>query len=293
MLPQPMPMPLLISLPMPVTRQPLLFALTAVDSPSPFPTMASSGVMFSALAAAIAVMLFLPNPPGRRRLARHRPGLSTRWPFTLTTAKDQPPSTRRLHRAAAITAAAGVLLLLGIPLGLIPAAVIFLATPRALSRLEPAAARRRTAQLTADLPLAVDLLAACLRAGRPPQAAIAVVGKSLGGPLADLLLEVERRMHLGADPIDAWSCLLKEPPCAAFARATQRALRSGAPLAKILEHQADDTRQARRWTAEEQARAVESRSVVPLGLCFLPAFVLLGIVPTIASSLSGLLTFLG
>jgi pilus assembly protein TadC len=186
-----------------------------------------------------------------------------------------------------------VLLLLGIPVGLIPAVVVFLGTPLALSRLEPAAARRRTAQLIADLPLAVDLLAACLRAGRPPQAAIGVVGKSLGGPLAELLIEVERRMNLGADPIDAWSCLLKEPACAAFARATQRALRSGAPLAKILEHQANDTRQTRRWTAEEQARAVESRSVVPLGLCFLPAFILLGIIPTIAGSLSGLLTFLG
>ncbi|WBQ04912.1 type II secretion system F family protein [Kribbella sp. CA-293567] len=204
-----------------------------------------------------------------------------------------PPATRRRHLTVAALAASAVLLVLGLAAGLLPAALVFLATPAVLSRLEPAATRRRTAQLVADLPLAVDLLAACLRAGRPPQASIAVVAQSLGGPLADLLAEVERRLSLGADPIDAWSCLLKEPACATFARATQRALRSGAPLAGILEHQANDTRQARRWTAEEHARAVESRSVVPLGLCFLPAFVLLGIVPTIASSLSGLLSFLG
>ncbi|GAA0935236.1 hypothetical protein GCM10009554_21930 [Kribbella koreensis] len=204
-----------------------------------------------------------------------------------------PPATRRAHLAVAAIAAAALLLLLGIPTGAIPAAVAFFATPIALSRLEPAATRQRTARLTADLPLAVDLLAACLRAGRPPQAAISVVAQSLGGPLADLLTEVEGRMNLGADPIDAWSTLLKEPSCAAFARATQRALRSGAPLAKILEHQANEVRQSRRWSAEAHARAVESRSVVPLGLCFLPAFMLLGIVPTIASSLSGLLSFLG
>lgn len=248
--------------------------------------------LLTALAAALAVALFLPSPPGRRRLARHRPLLSSRWPFNLLTKKEIPKSTRRLHLMAAAIAAAGILLVLGIPAGVIPAVVAFVATPIALIRLEPAAARRRTAQLTADLPLAVDLLAACLRAGRPPQAAIDVVAKSLGGPLASLLTEVECRMNLGADPIDAWSCLLKEPACAAFARATQRALRSGAPLAKILEHQANDVRQSRRWSAEEQARAVESRSVVPLGLCFLPAFILLGIVPTIASSLTGLLSFL-
>ncbi|WP_203590896.1 type II secretion system F family protein [Streptomyces sp. SID13031] len=255
--------------------------------------MPVSSQVLSASAVALAVVLFLPSPPGRRRLARHRPLLSSRWPFSLVTAKEVPRATRRLHLAVAAVAAAGLLLVLGLTAGLIPAAVAFVATPIALSRLEPAATRRRAAQLTADLPLAVDLLAACLRAGRPPQAAIGVVAKSLGGPLADLLLEVERRMNLGADPIDAWSCLLKEPACAAFARATQRALRSGAPLAKILEHQANDVRQTRRWSAEEQARAVESRSVVPLGLCFLPAFILLGIIPTIAGSLSGLLGFLG
>jgi Flp pilus assembly protein TadB len=258
----------------------------------PMLTALGPGPLLPALAAATAVMLLLPTPPARRRLARHRP-LGTRWPFTLASPTELPPATRRLHLTVAAIAAAGALLLLGIPTGVIPAAVAFLATPIALSRLEPAATRQRAARITADLPLAVDLLAACLRAGRPPQAAIALVAKSLGGPLADLLIEVEHRMNLGADPIDAWSTLLKEPSCAAFARATQRALRSGAPLAKILEHQADDVRQSRRWSAEAHARAVESRSVVPLGLCFLPAFMLLGIVPTIASSLSGLLGFLG
>lgn len=254
--------------------------------------MNNPGPILPALALALAVVLFLPSPPGRRRLATKRPASARPWPLSLLTAKEVPPATRRLHLTVAATAAAGLLLLLGIPAGVIPAAVVVFGAPPALSRLEPAAKRRRTARIVADLPLAVDLLAACLRAGRPPQAAIGVVGNSLDGPLAELLTEVERRMNLGADPIDAWSCLLKEPACAAFARATQRALRSGAPLAKILERQADDTRQTRRWNAEEQARAVESRSVVPLGLCFLPAFVLLGIVPTIASSLSGLLSFL-
>lgn len=204
-------------------------------------------------------------------------------------AKEVPPSTRRLHRTAATVASASALLLFGFPWGALLALVTFVTIPVALSRLEPAAVRQRSARIVADLPLAVDLLAACLRAGRPPQAAIGIVGKAIGGPVSDLLTEVERRLDLGADPIEAWSCLLTEPACASFARATQRALRSGAPLAKTLEHQANDTRQLRRWTAEEQARAVESRSVVPLGLCFLPAFVLLGIIPTIASSLTGLL----
>lgn len=252
--------------------------------------MPEQTVLAPTLVAALAVALLVPGRPGPRRLAKRRTLFPARWTYRT---KAVPLAARRLHRAAAAITSAGVLLLLGIPLGLLPAAFAFVAIPLALSRLEPAAVRRRSARILADLPLAVDLLAACLRAGRPPQAAIGVVAKAIGGPLADLLLEVEHRLNLGTDPIDAWSGLAAEPACATFARAIQRALRSGAPLAKTLEHQATDTRQTRRWSAEEHARAVESRSVVPLGLCFLPAFILLGIVPTIASSLTGFLTLLG
>ena len=38
-------------------------------------------------------------------------------------------------------------------------------------------------------------------------------------------------------------------------------------------------------TADQQARAAESQATLPLGLCFLPAFVLLSIVPTITDAL--------
>jgi Flp pilus assembly protein TadB len=205
-------------------------------------------------------------------------------------ARPVPPSTRRLHRLAAGVAAASALLLFTFPWGIVLGAAAFFGVPVALSRLEPVATRQRRARIAADLPLAVELLAACLRAGRPPQAAVGSVAKSISGPLSELLAELDHRLDLGIDPIDAWSCLHAEPACASFARAVQRALRSGAPLAKTLEHLADDARQARRWSAEEQARAVESRAVVPLGVCFLPAFILLGIVPTVAGSLTGVVS---
>lgn len=245
----------------------------------------------AAFAAAVAVALLSPGRPGPRRLISRRGLFPTRWSMP-TRSGHQPisPATRRLHRLVAGVAAGGALLLFGLPWGLCLAASAFVLVPAGLRRLEPAAVRRRSARITADLPLAVDLLAACLRAGRPPEEAVGTVGTALEGPLADHLAEVERRFRLGADPADAWGCLLVEPACAGFARAVQRALRSGAPLARTLEHLADDARQGRRWSAEEQARAVETRSVVPLGLCFLPAFVLIGIVPTVAASLSGVFT---
>ncbi|QNE23106.1 type II secretion system F family protein [Kribbella qitaiheensis] len=222
----------------------------------------------------------MPGRPGPRRLGRRRGRIASQLAF---------PASSSRHRRVAGLAAIGALLLFGFPLGLLIAPAIAFAIPIALSRLEPAAERKRRARIAADIPLAVDLLAACLRAGRPPQAAVGTVAKAIRGPLADLLAGVGHRLALGTDPIEAWSTLLAEPACAGLARAVQRALRSGAPLAKSLEHLADDSRQARRWAVEEQARAVESRAVVPLGLCFLPAFVLLGVVPTVVGSLSGIL----
>ena len=230
--------------------------------------------------AGFAVALLMPSRPGPRRLGRRRGRLSRRLRY--------PVSSKGQRRAAGV-AAIGALLVFGFPMGLLIAPIVAFGIPIALSRLEPAAERRRRARIAADVPLAVDLLAACLRAGRPPQAAVGTVAKAIGGPLSDMLAGVGHRLGLGTDPVEAWAGLLTEPACASLARAVQRALRSGAPLARSLEHLADDSRQARRWAVEEQARAVESRAVVPLGLCFLPAFVLLGVVPTVAGSLGGVL----
>ncbi|WP_237771518.1 type II secretion system F family protein [Kribbella sp. ALI-6-A] len=246
----------------------------------------------AAICAALAAALLTRGRPGPRRLRQHP--THTHSPYRRLTSRlkprQVPTRTRRLHRLAATLAAAACLLLLPIPWSAVPAVAIYVAIPILLSRLEPAATRKRNARLAADLPLAVDLLAACLRAGRPPQAAIATVGQAIDGPLAALFAELEHRLDLGTDPIDAWSVLRAEPTCAPFARAVQRALRSGAPLAKTLESQSTDLRQSRRWTAEEQSRAVETRSVLPLGLCFLPAFVLLGVVPTIATTFTNVFT---
>ena len=242
----------------------------------------STSALPAALATGLAIALALPGRSGPRRLGRKR---SPATRLQLPTGLRKSAAVPRPHRLVAVACAIGALLMVGLPLGALAAAVAYYFIPLALSRLEPAAVRRRTAQISADLPLAVDLLAACLRAGRPPQAAVGTVSRALDGPLADLLAEVEHRLALGADPADAWSALLDEPPCAPFARAVRRALDSGAPLAKTLELQADDTRQAHRWMMETQARTVETRAVLPLGLCFLPAFILLGIVPTIAHTL--------
>jgi hypothetical protein len=59
-------------------------------------------------------------------------------------------------------------------------------------------------------------------------------------------------------------------------------------VAAVVERLADDLAETGRAEVEQRARTVGVRAAVPLGLCLLPAFLLLGIVPLVASLVSGL-----
>jgi hypothetical protein len=54
-------------------------------------------------------------------------------------------------------------------------------------------------------------------------------------------------------------------------------------LTRELDRQADELRAARTAAAEAAARRVGVLVVLPLALCFLPAFVLAGVVPVIVA----------
>lgn len=188
----------------------------------------------------------------------------------------------RMRALAAVAGGVGVALFVGLPWGVPAGALAVVAGQLVFRRLEPVAVRRRNEQIAADLPVAVDLLAACHQAGSPPAAAAAAVSNAVGGPVGEALQRVVSLLRLGGDPVQAWAILDAEPPLASLGRAVGRAMSSGAPVTVALEHVARDARQQRRMAAEEAARKVGVRATVPLGVCFLPAFVLLGVVPVAA-----------
>jgi Flp pilus assembly protein TadB len=178
---------------------------------------------------------------------------------------------------------------LGGPTGWVIGVLVAVAVWSSFSRLGSGERRRRQARLIADLPVAVDLLAACLRGGAPWHEAVAAVADAVGGPLGDELRAVSVQIRLGADPAEAWLALAKEPMLAPLARAAVRATSTGAALAPSLSRLARDQRRVARSAAAARARAAGIRALAPLGLCFLPAFVLLGVVPAIAGIASTLL----
>jgi tight adherence protein B len=67
---------------------------------------------------------------------------------------------------------------------------------------------------------------------------------------------------------------------------------AGAPLVSLLRAEADERRRVARAEAAGRSARLETRLLLPLGLCVLPAFVLLGVAPialAILSSTAGVL----
>ncbi|OJF12359.1 type II secretion system F family protein [Couchioplanes caeruleus] len=170
-----------------------------------------------------------------------------------------------------------------------PALALAYVLDRWLGKQEPAAVRALRTRAQADLPLAADLLAAALRAGAPVDHAVSAVAEALGGPLGDRLDRVGRSLRLGADPPEAWAHLADIPGAPRLIAAAVRSSTSGGALAGAFTRLADDLRADRVIAAEAAARRAGTLIVLPLGLCFLPAFLLAGLVPVVIAVLGDIL----
>lgn len=157
-----------------------------------------------------------------------------------------------------------------------------------IGRAEPAEVRRRREEIRRDLPHVVELFAATLRSGAAPDVGIGLVCAALPGPATERLSGVAARLELGLDPAQVWSGLADDPQLGRLGRTLARAQQTGAPVVAAVERLADDLASAARAETEDRARAVGVKAAVPLGLCLLPAFVLIGIVPLVVALLTGL-----
>lgn len=131
------------------------------------------------------------------------------------------------------------------------------------------------------LAAAWELLAVCLRAGLPIAAAVAAAADPLPGPPGTELRRVAGLLELGADPADAWRGAEAMPVLAAFARAAGRSAGTGAALAQVARAEAVRIRADLVDTAQARAQRAGVLITGPLGLCFLPAFLVLGIAPVV------------
>ena len=142
-------------------------------------------------------------------------------------------------------------------------------------------------------PLAVaasfDLLAACLRGGLPVAEAVGAVAATAPAPMDAALRRVSDLLTLGADPDVAWGEAALDPDTESLARLARRSSRSGTSLsvsmAELAERRRDDAKDVAAASAERAGVLISG----PLGLCFLPAFLALGIVPVVIGLASSVL----
>ena len=172
----------------------------------------------------------------------------------------------------------------GVPVGVVAAAVTWFV----LSRTEPPAVRRAREAAERDLPGLVHLLAGALESGCATGDAVRLVCDAYPGPAAELVSAVSPRLALGIDVESAWSPILEDPRLAVLGRTMVRAHRSGASVAGAVAGLADELGRRSRQRVEERARSVGVKAAVPLGLCLLPSFILLGIVPLAVSLMQSL-----
>jgi pilus assembly protein TadC len=194
---------------------------------------------------------------------------------------------------AALAAGAGAGVLLGGIAGLVggglAAALAYRWLPHPAGPAERAAKAEQEA-LAVQLPLAADLLAACLAASCSPAAAAEAVAQAVGPPMGTRLARAAAELRLGADPVETWTRLGEHPGLAPLARCLARACESGAPPAAVLARLADAQRAAAARAAQARVRRAGVLATAPLGLCFLPAFVLTGVVPTVVGLAAHFLT---
>ncbi|MBK9738769.1 MAG: type II secretion system F family protein [Actinobacteria bacterium] len=237
-------------------------------------------ILASALVLALAAWLAIAPSP--------EPRLAHLMPSPHSTDEGQRGTRNGATWLATGAAALGCLLLAGGFVGVALAVACCLVVPRATGRLETRAERQRRDALGRQAPVVADLLSATVAAGSPMSAALAAVAGALGEPARGALQPVQSAVGLGADPEVAWQALVADPVLGPVATAVIRSARTGAPLAAMLARIADDLRRERRIAVEVAAQSAGVKAVVPLAACFLPAFLLLGVVPVVVSLATGL-----
>ena len=137
----------------------------------------------------------------------------------------------------------------------------------------------------------IDLLGACLRAGLNPYLAICRVVERSPGTLRPELDRAVVDLRLGQPPGAALRTVAERTGLDEFraaAAALEAADRWGMGPAEALAARAEALRSRRRLEAEAEAGRAAVRLAFPLVLCFLPAFALVVVVPTVAGAVRAL-----
>lgn len=238
--------------------------------------VAAGGAVLAALVGASDARRWAASARPRQRLLARTPPARAPMPSRLRDAfrraglDDEADQLLRLWVAALVLASAASLVL---PSGRILLAVGAVAGPGALVLAGGRAARRRSAQL----PEALDAVAAGLRGGLALPAAVAGAA-SVGAPLGDELAAMAREADAGrplGDAVARWESTAGDPHTALAAAALAVAAHVGGPGARAVDGAAASLRERLGSEAETAALATQGRAsaavltLAPVAFAFL------------------------
>ncbi|MCK7676030.1 type II secretion system F family protein [Corynebacterium pygosceleis] len=129
----------------------------------------------------------------------------------------------------------------------------------------------------------IELFAACTTAGLPVETAIRAVADTACPATAESWRRAGALIAVGAPVTDAWRILAQTRGIDDLARAALRSGDSGAAIVAGCERAVHRLREESADRATGTAERAGVLIALPLTLCFLPAFILLGLVPIILS----------
>lgn len=246
--------------------------------------MASMLALVAACSWAAAVWLLVPGTRGALgRLVMEREG--SVW-------FEPPPGALSRRVRAVMSVAVGVIVVVLVGVGPLVGALLGCGAGLAafvglrFVSTEDRAAHRE--ELMLDLPEILDLLASALASGAPLRRAVRMVADLAETPVTEELRQVVARIDVGMPDADAWAALADDPVLGETARDLARQVESGTGVEELLRVRAADARTEAVALRQRRARTAGVRSALPLAACFLPAFVLVGIVPAVAGAVVAL-----
>ncbi|WP_035879395.1 type II secretion system F family protein [Cryobacterium sp. MLB-32] len=147
-------------------------------------------------------------------------------------------------------------------------------------------AQERQEKIQLELPDILDQMTISVEAGLSFEAAMAKVGGSGRGPLAEELIRTLQDMSMGRSRRDAYQALAgrtSSNDLRRFTRSVVQADAYGVAISDVLQVQAGEMRLKRRQAAEEKAMKVPVKVLFPLIFCILPVLFIVLMTPAALS----------
>lgn len=142
-------------------------------------------------------------------------------------------------------------------------------------------------QLVRQLPEFIDAIVLLLHSGASPAQALIAAPSWLEPPLHHIVNGVAQQISHGNRYSESVTALRGSigPPVFPLVEALLSVDRDGQSIANVLDRLSSESRAQRRRQLDADIRRLPVRLTIPLACCILPSFVLLGVVPMIATAL--------